>query len=155
MDNETNKLTLRHTNEAVSVRTAELQALVRLNEESIRFGLSLTIERAQRLQERRDAALLENRRVEFGTSVLPALIETFLDDSRIEQADYADTLEALVAVFYRVKTEARERLTDEDVLALLRYAYDATEGDLHFLGVADVEELQTWAEKDGGNRKAF
>ncbi len=59
-------------------RKADLQRILRCNEKTGQYGLTLTEKDARELMACREDSLKESRRVEFGESILPAVIEVFL-----------------------------------------------------------------------------
>ncbi len=94
------------------------------NEVSARFGLALSPEDALALAEARQAALLETGRVEFRGGILEDLIFAFCDSPYIEQANYAETLEALAHLFYVFKNETMDKVPDAELIAAMKAAFD-------------------------------
>ena len=82
--------------------------------------------------------------MELGAGILPRLIEAFCDSPHLHQADYAVTLEALQTIFYRCKNEAGDLTPDEDVLRLLRRAFDRAGGSTDHLEGLSLVELARW-----------
>lgn len=107
--------------------------LMRCNERTRRFGLTLRPEQAMHLAERRFEALQSTGRVEFGSGILERLIDAFCDSPDIQQADYAETLDALQELFYALKNETMEQLSDDALLAAMRLAFDRFRGSLEAL----------------------
>ena len=110
-----------------------MRALAETNRRTARYGLALTPEQITALAESRTRALLDTGRVELGAGILPRLIGAFCDSPYLHQTDYAITLEALQAVFYRCKNEAGDLTPDEDILRLLRRAFDRAGGSVDYL----------------------
>ena len=69
------------------------------------YGLVLSREDAQVLAQERADALKRERRVEFGQSILPAVIYAFCDSPYIMQENYRDALIRLQNIFYLYKNE--------------------------------------------------
>ena len=69
-------------------RKADLQRILRCNERTGQYGLTLTETDARELMACRENSLKESRRVEFGESILPAVIEFFCDSAYIHQDQY-------------------------------------------------------------------
>lgn len=104
------------------------EALRASNEVTARFGLTLSEADCMLLAERRFTALQSAGRVEFCASVLPALAEAFCDSPYLEQRDYAETLGTLQDLFYELKNEAAERISDDELIVFLRAQFDGTCG---------------------------
>lgn len=94
------------------------------NEVSARFGLALNPEEALALVEARQEALLETGRVEFRGGILEDIIFAFCDSPYIEQANYAETLEALAHLFYVFKSETMDKVPDAELIAAMKAAFD-------------------------------
>ena len=118
-----------------------LKALAAVNRQTARYGLALTQEEMTALAESRVRSLRDTGRVELGEGILPRLIEAFCDSPYLHQADYAGTLEALQTIFYRWKNEAGDLTPDEDVLRLLRRAFDRAGGSTDCLEGFSLGEL--------------
>jgi len=102
----------------------EVQRVLATNEKTAEFGLTLTEEDVRELMICRKQTLQEQRRVEFGGGILPALIEAFCDSSYLEQHEYVETLEALQETFYLFKNESADNLTDQELLTFMREQFD-------------------------------
>lgn len=102
--------------------TKEEQALCIRRLES--FGLVLTDAALEALQAGRAAALHDTGRVELGHGILPQLVEAFCDAPDLTQENLTDELLLLQDIFYHWKSEAGDCVPDDEILALLRRAYD-------------------------------
>ena len=102
--------------------TKEAQALCKWQLE--RFGLTLTGEAMKALQAGRAAALRDTGRVELGHGILPQLVEAFCDAPDLTQENLTDELLLLQDIFYHWKSEVGDCVPDDEILALLRRAYD-------------------------------
>ncbi len=121
-----------------------------LNALSERFGLSLTPRQLQELRDGRDRALEETGRVEFGEGVLPKLVYAFCDSPFIQRGEYAQTLLALQNLFYALKRECADRLTDDELIAFMESAYNGgAQGSLDVLEAASPEEIFRWVMEGG------
>ena len=121
-----------------------VQALAEANRQTARYGLTLTPEQMTALAESRTRALLDTGRVELGAGILPRLVEAFCDSPHLHQADYAVALEPLQTIFYRRKNEAGDLTPDEDILRLLRRAFDRAGGSTDYLEGCPFAELVRW-----------
>ncbi|SHJ88297.1 DUF6323 family protein [Hespellia stercorisuis] len=70
------------------------------NQYTEKYGLALTKADTELLVAERTQTLKEERRVEFGQSILPKIIYVFCDSEYISQSDYTDTLVRLQEIFY-------------------------------------------------------
>ena len=118
-----------------------IKALAAANRRTARYGLTLTPEQMTALAEGRTRALLDTGRVELGAGILPRLVEAFCDSPHLHQADYAVALEALQTIFYRCKNEAGDLTPDEDILRLLRRAFDRVGVSSDYLEGCPLAEL--------------
>lgn len=125
---------------ALQLKQTEAE-LLRCNEATRPYGLWLSRTDAARLAARRFESLRDAGRVEFGGSVLPLLISAFCDSPDLQQADYADALDELQALFYMRKQEAMERLSDEELISALRTVFDRAHGSLEVLRGVDAAAL--------------
>lgn len=112
----------------------QVQAVVKMNQRTEKFGLILTEEEAGQLVSLRRDNLKEQRRVEFGEGILPKLIDTFCDSPYIEQDSYAQMLARLQEIFYLYKNEIMDEITDDELLEFMREQFDMVcFGDLDYL----------------------
>lgn len=114
--------------------TNQLAKVVETNQYTERFGLTLSEQDAQLILEHRKAALREQRRVEFGESIVPKIIREFCDSAYIDQENYVDTLLRLQEIFYLYKNEMNDEITDDELLHLMKEQYELLcFGDLEYL----------------------
>ena len=128
-----------------------MRVLMDMNRRTTWYGLTLTQEQMAALADSQVRALRDTGRVELGNGILPRLIEAFCDSPNLHQADYAGTLETLQTVFYRVKNEAGDLTPDEDILKVLRRAFDQAGGSTDYLESLPLAEMirQMKEEKNG------
>lgn len=118
----------------------QVQAIVELNRRTERYGLTLTEEECRKLVAARGEILKEQRRVEFGESILPKLIETFYDSPYLDQNNYAETCLRLQEIFYLYKNETMDELTDDELLTFMKEQFDTVcFGDTDYLGDTCLE----------------
>lgn len=131
------------------------QAVARLLERGS-VTLPLTAEEAAGLLERRDQALRDTRRVEFGPGVLEKLMTAFRDSPYLDPACWAETLAGLQDLFYEYKNQCMDALSDDELIAAMRRLYDGEAGgSLDYLGGTALEELcrrlrsgESWEDED-------
>lgn len=124
------------------INTRTKNAILSLNEETSRFGLTLTEDEAKELVITRETALRDNARVEFGIGAVKLIIEEFADSPYIDQANYAQTLNELTDLFYYIKSETDDKISDRELVDKLKYLYENTcGGSLELLMSRDTEQL--------------
>ena len=118
------------------------QEVLRSNEYTCQFGLSLSEQDIEELMIVRRECLQEHQRVEFGKGVLEKLIYAFCDSSYIYQENYVDTLSRLQDIFYLYKNESMDELTDDELIEYMRKSFDETcHGSLDYLEETCLEEF--------------
>lgn len=123
-------------------REGELAEVLRFNEKSGHFGLTLTARDARELMACRDESLQKYRRVEFGKGILEALIFEFCDSQYLNEANYVETLEKLQDTFYLLKNETEERMTDGEILHFMKEQFESVcAGDADHLADTCLERL--------------
>ena len=121
---------------------AVVEQIVALNEKSKQHGLLLSSTDAIQLIETRSRALLENGRIEIGGETLIKIIDTFYDSSFIMQDDYSDTLNELLEIFYYVKNETLELISDDELIKHMKdYFENRCKGSLDLLKDRELEKL--------------
>ena len=96
----------------------------------------------QKLMEERRECLAEQRRVEFGTGVLDKIIFAFCDSDYIYQGNYVETIAALQNIFYLYKNESMDELTDDELITIMRNAFDKEcQGSLEYLQETYLEQF--------------
>lgn len=125
-----------------------VSALMAVNEITERYGLTLTENQALALAEARDEALRANGRVELGGGILHKLALAFYDSPHISPDEYPDTLTTLTEIFYAFKHDTEGAMTDDDLIAAMRDAFDnACHGDLELLAGRDMERVSRAARR--------
>lgn len=116
--------------------------IVRLNEQTARFGLTLAPADAKALVETRGEALRTSGRVEFGGGIIDKLIDVFCDSPFLHQRNYTENLHALLELFYYFKNESLEKLSDDELLAAMKASFDGEcRGSVELLQGRDMEWL--------------
>lgn len=118
------------------------ELIKKTNEYTHQFGLSLTDDDIQELMIRRRECLSEQQRVEFGQGILEKIIFAFCDSDFIYQENYAETIAELQNIFYLYKNEAMDELTDDELISIMRNAFDGEcQGSLEYLEETYLEQL--------------
>lgn len=112
------------------------------NVKSAEYGLMLSEQDAQMILTADNDALSEQDRICFGESLAPKIIEKFMQSSYIAPSEYAETIAELIDIFYEVKEESYDLLTDEDIIDVMyNFFENESGGSLEVLRNRDMEEL--------------
>lgn len=123
-------------------RKQELERVMACNEKTTAFGLTLTEEDAGKLMACRRDSLRAQMRVEFGTGILPEIIETFCDSPYIQQENYAEVIAELQEIFYLYKNESGDNLTDDELLSFMKEQFDGVcSGSVSYLAETCLERF--------------
>lgn len=119
-----------------------IQKVLKTNEYTNKFGVSLSEQDAAALLKARKNSLKEQERVEFGEGILPKLIFVFCDSPYIYQDNYADSLEALQDIFYLYKNESLDELTDDELIDYMKKKFEGEcQGSLEYLEDTCLEKF--------------
>ena len=112
----------------------QMEAIKKTNDYTCKFGLTLTDSDIKELMVQRKECLARQQRVEFGSTIIEKLIFSFCDSDFIEQENFAETIAALQNIFYIYKNESMDELTDDELIDLMRKAFDGEcQGSLEYL----------------------
>lgn len=112
----------------------QLAKVIETNQASAQYGLVLTEQDARLILEERKHTLQEQKRVEFGESIVPKIICEFCDSDYIDQSHYVDTIIRLQEIFFLYKNEMLDEITDEELLHLMKEQYEQIcFGDMDYL----------------------
>ena len=92
------------------------EEILALNEVTKEYGITLTPEEAKELSEIREKALAENERIEIGVGAMEGIIKRFSRSSYITKENYAYILSEIAEVFYYIKTETDDKISDNALL---------------------------------------
>ncbi len=101
--------------ENMSLRPVSKEILA-LNEVSSKYGLVLTEEEARELSDTRNTAIVENERIEIGTGAVTKIIERFCTSRYITNENYTYVLNELTYLFYYIKTETDDKISDNALI---------------------------------------
>jgi len=112
------------------------------NSFTVSYGLSLSDTQIMELAGRRFEALKNTGRVEFKQGILKKLILEFCDSPFIFQENYEATISELQESFYYFKNESQDRLSDDELITLMKKYFDGRcQGSLDYLSGTSLEEL--------------
>lgn len=93
-----------------------LDTLTRCNALSERYGVTLNAAQMETLARAQQEALRHTGRISFGEGPLRALVYAFCDSPFIQPEAWADTLRELIGLFYALKADLGDALSDEEVV---------------------------------------
>ena len=102
----------------------QLCQVIKTNEVSEHFGLSLTEQDAELILAERQNSLKKQRRIEFGEGITAKIIYEFCDSPYINQDNYVETITRLQDIFYQYKNEMHDEITDDELLHLMKEQFE-------------------------------
>lgn len=115
-------------------KQALTKQVLETNQYTQEYGLVLREEDAAFLAEVRADVLSDEKRVEFGQSILPKIIYAFCDSSYIYQDNYCESMARLQEIFFQYKNEMMDEITDDELLEFMREQFEnVCRGDFDYL----------------------
>lgn len=112
------------------------------NVKSAEYGLILSEQEAEMIVRADIDALSEQERINFGESMVQKMIEKFMQSSYIAPSEYAETIAELIDIFYEVKEESYDILTDDEIIDVMYSFFEhKSGGSLEVLRNRDMEEI--------------
>ena len=112
----------------------QLAKVMETNQDTVKYGLTLSEADAQLIVSERGNALKEQKRVEFGVGISVKIIYEFCDSAYIDQNNYVDTIIRLQEIFYLYKNEMQDEITDDELLHFMKEQFETIcFGDLDYL----------------------
>lgn len=108
------------------VQKRVISEVLKMNEETEKYGLTLTEQQAAALVKTRSDSLENTGRIEFSGGVIDKLILAFCDSPYITQQNYEDSLHELVDIFYSFKNETLDRISDNYLIAFMQKSFNGT-----------------------------
>lgn len=99
-------------------------ALIDLNGFLSEYGLALTDKQIKRLSDARVKALRASGRIELGEGIVPVLVREFSSCLFVNENNFADVIEKLTYIFFEVKTAVCDRISDKDLVRLMKDFYE-------------------------------
>ena len=122
--------------------------LLALNNHTASYGLMLTPVQAAQLAVCQQRALADTGRIEFGEGATAQLIRALCASPYVDRETWADTLGEMTALFYALKSETHDRLTDGELIdAMVRVFDGRAHGAMEVL--AGMTEGEWLREADG------
>ena len=120
----------------------QVENILRVNEHTEKFGLTLSMEDARVLAKSKNETLKEEQRVELGESILPKIILCFCDSNYIDQNNFVETIIRLQEIFFMYKNESMDELSDDELLDFMEKKFNGEcEGSLEYLEITVLDEF--------------
>ncbi|WP_249283368.1 DUF6323 family protein [Ligaoa zhengdingensis] len=123
MNNYNSDFSLVAINSSLMERQATDKILA-CNEEIKKYGLVLTEQQALALVQTRTNALKENKRIELNGGIVDKLILAFCNSPYVDKDTYEDTLHELISLFYDLKNNTWDTISDDDVIEFMKNAFN-------------------------------
>lgn len=122
------------TNWLALLERTQIQKVMESNQYTEQYGLTLNEQDAEILAQERKSTLIEQKRVEFGESILPRIIYEFCDSAFISQSNYVESLTRLQEIFFLYKNEMLDEISDEELLNFMKEQFETVcFGDFDYL----------------------
>lgn len=122
------------TNWLALLERTQIQKVMESNQYTEQYGLTLSEQDAEILAQERKSTLIEQKRVEFGESILPRIIYEFCDSAFISQSNYVESLTRLQEIFFLYKNEMLDEISDEEPLNFMKEQFETVcFGDFDYL----------------------
>ena len=122
------------TNWLALLERTQIRKVMESNQYTEQYGLTLSEQDAKILAQERKSTLIEQKRVEFGESILPRIIYEFCDSAFISQSNYVESLTRLQEIFFLYKNEMLDEISDEELLNFMKEQFETVcFGDFDYL----------------------
>lgn len=122
------------TNWLALLERTQIQKVMESSQYTEQYGLTLSEQDAEILAQERKSTLIEQKRVEFGESILPRIIYEFCDSAFINQSNYVESLTRLQEIFFLYKNEMLDEISDEELLNFMKEQFETVcFGDFDYL----------------------
>lgn len=124
------------------VEKQAVEAIMKCNDLTSRFGLTLSRADVAELVRTRTNALKSSGRVEFGGGVIDKMIKEFCDSQYISMDNYAETLKELIELFYYYKNETLDLMSDDELIRFMKDSFDGKcQGSLELLSGRELANM--------------
>lgn len=123
MNNYNSEFSLVAINSSLMERQAADKILA-CNDEIGKYGLVLTKQQALALVQTRTNALKENKRIELNGGIVDKLILAFCDSPYIGKDTYEGTLHELINLFYDLKNNTWDTISDDNIIEFMKNAFN-------------------------------
>lgn len=98
--------------------------ILALNTYSENYGIALLPEEAREISEIRSKSLTDNERIEVGVGAVAEIIRRFCRSRYVTRENYAYIIGEVTDLFYYIKTDTDDRITDRELADLLYVAFE-------------------------------
>lgn len=124
------------------IQKQAVDEILKCNDFTSRFGLSLSPQDALELVETRTLSLKRYGRIEFGGGVIDKIIKVFCDSPYLSRHNYVETLHGLIEVFYFYKNETLDLISDDELIKFMKKSFDGKcQGSLELLSGRELEKM--------------
>jgi hypothetical protein len=124
------------------VQRQAVDEILRCNEYTAGYGLTLSLRDAAELAETRERSLQKSGRIEFNGSAVDKIIKEFCDSPYISMHNYVETLNELIDIFYCYKNETLDLISDDDLIRYMKQFFDGKcQGSLELLSGKALDDL--------------
>ena len=129
-----------------SCKTLSMQkrcgSIMALADKAAENGLKITAKTAEFIAEAEENAIAEQQRVEIGAGAAALITEKFMRSAYVTQESFAETIAALVDIFYEAKEECLDMLSDDEIADIMFYFFEhVSEGSTELLQGRDMEKF--------------
>jgi len=116
--------------------------ILKCNDYTFRFGLTLSRQNAIELVEMRTLSLKRYGRVEFGGGVIKKIIKEFCNSPYISMHNYVETFHELIEIFYFYKNETLDLISDDELIRFMKNSFDGKcQGTLELLSGRELDKM--------------
>lgn len=124
------------------IQKQAVDEIVKYNDFTLKFGLTLSRQDAGELVETRDLSLKSYGRIEFGGGVIHKIIKEFCDSPYISMHNYVETLHKLIEIFYFYKNETLDLISDDELIKFMKDSFDGKcQGSLGLLSGRELYKM--------------
>jgi hypothetical protein len=124
------------------IQKLAVDEVLKCNEFTEDYGLTVTPEQAAELVETRAVSLSDNGRIEFGGGIIHILMKRFCDSPYISSYNYNQTLHELIEIFYYYKNETLDLVSDDELIQYMKSEFDGPcRGSLELLAGLSLDRM--------------
>ena len=106
------------------------QKLIKLNDESINYGLILNEKDIEGIMKNTNETLKRIGRIETSTNTLEKIIELVYSSPYTDKDNYIENINDMQEVFYYFKSQVLDLLSDDEVIEILEKTYEDKKGEM-------------------------
>ena len=129
----------------------ETEEIIALNEKTAEYSLVLTRKDVEEIVAARREALKNFGRAEIACDLAVKLIGAFSDSPYIEQSTYKNTINRLIDLFYELKNETEDLISDGEAIAFMKNSFNGEcNGSLELLAYKTLPEFAAAVRREKG-----